>query len=265
MAAEGIPEHAATSAYDERVSAPAADRGPAGLVVDWGGVLTASLDGAMEAWTRQDGIDHEHFKDVMRSWVGRPEPEQAEPEQAEQAEQAEQPVAELEQADDDGPAGQSPVHRLERGELSPPDFEVVLAAELERRGSPVEPAGLLHRMLGGLEKLDDDMLALARRARDRGVRTALLSNSWGNRYPEQLWDGLFDALVISGRVGMRKPEPRIYRHTCDLLGLPPERCVMVDDLEHNIAAAVAVGMIGVRHTSYSDTVLQLQALFEVLR
>ena len=145
--------------------------------------------------------------------------------------------------------------------MPPEDFERALAGELARRGSPVSAAGLLRRMLGGLEKLEDDMLGLVRRARGLGVRTALLSNSWGNHYPDELWEGLFDAVVISGRVGMRKPEPEIFRHTCALLGLPAERCVMVDDLPHNITGAADVGLLGVLHHSYPETLAELEVVF----
>jgi putative hydrolase of the HAD superfamily len=74
---------------------------------------------------------------------------------------------------------------------------------------------------------------------------------------------LFDAVVISGRVGMRKPEPRIFRHTCALLGLSPSACVMIDDLPHNIRGAVDVGMIGVLHSSYPETLAELEGLFDL--
>jgi putative hydrolase of the HAD superfamily len=73
---------------------------------------------------------------------------------------------------------------------------------------------------------------------------------------------MFDTIVISGEVGMRKPEPRIYRHTCADLGLTPAECVFVDDLVHNVAAAVDVGMVGVHHTSYATTEAELSVLFD---
>ena len=222
-----------------------------GLVVDWGGVLTAPLDAAMTRWARSDGISYEHFRDVMRRWVGvRPEPGQ------------EGAFTVAEAAPAAGPGAGSPVHRLERGEIPPEQFEQQLAAELASLGSRVPADGLLRRMLGGLDELDFEMVAMLRRARASGLRIALLSNSWGDHYPEQVRDGLFDAVVISGRVGMRKPEARIYQHTADLLGLPAEQCVMVDDLPHNITGAVEVGMVGVLHDSYDHTVLELEALFD---
>jgi epoxide hydrolase-like predicted phosphatase len=226
-----------------------------GLVLDWGGVLTGSLDAAMNDWADRDGIDFGVFQDVMRQWVGRPGGSEA----AVSREGA--TVAELEQASDAGPAGSSPVHRLERGEISAGAFEKELAAELAVRGAYVPPEGLLGRLLAGLAELDERMLDLLRRARDAGLRTALLSNSWGDHYSQRLWQGLFDAVVISGRVGMRKPEPEIFRHTCERLGLPPQACVMVDDLPHNVTGAVAVGMVGVVHRGYHETVAELEVLF----
>lgn len=104
------------------------------------------------------------------------------------------------------------------------------------------------------------MVAVVRRARSLGVRTALLSNSWGDHYPEALWDGLFDEIVISGQVGLRKPQPEIFRLTCDRLDLSPERCIMVDDLPQNVHAAAAVGMIGVLHRSCDETRAELEIL-----
>jgi putative hydrolase of the HAD superfamily len=107
------------------------------------------------------------------------------------------------------------------------------------------------------------MVGLVRRAHAAGVRTALLSNSWGDHYPDELWDGLFDAVVISGRVGMRKPDPEIFTHTVQLLGLEPGECVMVDDLPHNIRAAVASGMVGVLHTDVDSTRAELEVLLDL--
>ena len=232
-----------------------AERRPTGLVVDWGGVLTAPLDGAITGWASADGVDYQHFRAVMRRWVG------ARPASMEPA--AADGFAVAEAAPDDGPAHDSPVHRLERGELSAAEFEQLLADELAALGSVVPAQGLLARMLAGLEELDPRMLELLRRARAAGLRTALLSNSWGNRYPEEVWDGLFDAVVISGRVGMRKPEERIYRHAAELLDLDPADCVMVDDLPHNVTGAARAGMVGVQHRSFEETVAELEVLFAV--
>jgi epoxide hydrolase-like predicted phosphatase len=208
---------------------------PIGLVVDWGGVLTGGLGDAFGAWAAAEGIEYGHYLAALRTWIG----------------------------PDAVDAAENPVHALERGELEVPDFERRLAVELSRHGSTVSAPGLLQRMFTGLELVEGSMVGLVRRARAAGLRTALLSNSWGNAYPREGWDTLFDAVVISGEVGMRKPEPRIYLHTLELLGLAPEQAVMVDDLRPNVAAAVAVGMVGVLHESYEQTRLELEAVFRL--
>ncbi len=221
-----------------------------GLIVDWGGVLTAPLSDAMLLWAKQENVPIEIFNDVIRSWLGSPAmvpgSDLHEPE-------GPQPVV-------PAPQQNSPVHELERGVLSPHDFEIALAGELRERGADVPSDGLLARVLGGLAELHDDMLGLVRTARAHGIKTALLSNSWGDHYPEHQWAGAFDAVVISGRVGMRKPDRQIFLHTAELLGLPPAECVMVDDLPRNVEAAVAAGMVGVLHRTYEETRTELDIL-----
>ncbi|MFL6139074.1 MAG: HAD family hydrolase [Frankiaceae bacterium] len=202
-----------------------------GLIVDWGGVLTAALQDCMRAWCEADGIDYAAFRSVLRQWLA-----------------------------DLGPVD-NPMHGLERGELAPAEFERALGARLTTRdGRPVESAGLLERMFAAFDH-DHGMAGVVRRAHQAGLRTALCSNSWGNEYPRESWAGLFDAVVISGEVGMRKPEPRIYVHTARAIGLVPEQCAFVDDLPQNVRGAVATGMVGVLHVSTERTTEELEALF----
>ncbi|HSR25543.1 MAG TPA: HAD-IA family hydrolase, partial [Candidatus Eisenbacteria bacterium] len=167
-----------------------------------------------------------------------------------------------------GPAAEAearhnPLHALERGEIGIPHFEERLADELAvRQAEPVDHVGLLQRMFDAIEHAPD-MNALVLRARRQGLRTVLLSNSWGNEYPREGWDEMFHAIVISGEVGMRKPEPAIFHHTLDLLGVEPAEAVFVDDLVHNVRAAVDLGLVGVHHRSYDETVTELEALFGI--
>ena len=107
------------------------------------------------------------------------------------------------------------------------------------------------------------MSALVLRAKRAGLRTGLLSNSWGNEYPREGWDQMFDAVVISGEVGMRKPEPQIFVHVLELLGVRAEETVFVDDLRPNVDAAEALGLVCVHHTSYEETAPELERLFRL--
>jgi len=126
-----------------------------------------------------------------------------------------------------------------------------------RDGRQVSADGLLARMFAGTTYCDP-MHGALQAAREAGLRTGLLSNSWGMAdYPRHLFPSLFDVVVISGEVGMRKPEERIFRHAVDLLGLAPEECVFIDDLEVNVTAAEGVGMTGVLHSDPDATLARL--------
>ncbi len=101
-----------------------------------------------------------------------------------------------------------------------------------------------------------------RRLRTSGVAVALLSN--GDSVPEELARaGLFDSVVLSGEVGMSKPDPAVYRYTAGLLGVSPRRCVFLDDLGGNVAAAVDAGMVGILHREVERTRNELAVLFDL--
>jgi putative hydrolase of the HAD superfamily len=208
-----------------------------GVIIDWGGVVTGPLLDTIDAWIRAEEIDRDSYTAVMRSWVS---------------------------AAYGGAAGDNPVHALERGECTNEEFERALAAELVHvDGRPVVPDGLLARMFAA-GTVENSMLDLIRALRRAGLRTALLSNSWGNDdYPRHLFPDLFDVVVISAEVGMRKPEERIFRHTAALLGLEPQECVFIDDVAANIAAGEAIGLIGVHHREAGPTAVRLTELLGV--
>ena len=211
---------------------------PRGLLVDWGGVLTSGLEAALRRWAELDGFDFDSYLQAVLAWLPAASPEGATAE------------AEL-----------NPVHALERGQIAVPDFERKLASILVRRdGTPVPAEGLIERMFAHFEH-QPAMSALVRRARSHGIRTALLSNSWGNTYPRDTWDGMFDDIVISGEVGMRKPDPEIFLLAARRLDLKPRECVFVDDLALNVEGARALGMTAILHTSYDETRRALESLF----
>jgi epoxide hydrolase-like predicted phosphatase len=204
------------------------------LIVDYGGVLTSPLQDSMRSWCEDDEIDLSALRRVMREWLG---------------------------ASYGAEADANPMHALERGEIAIPDFERELARRLTTHdGRPVEPAGLLSRMFAGFQR-QQPMFDVVRRARGHGLKTALLSNSWGMDYPRDEWDEIFDTVVISGEVGMRKPEPGIYHHTANRLGLAPKQCVFVDDLRPNVTGAAGVGMVGVTFVTAEQAIEELEQLF----
>lgn len=199
-----------------------------GVICDWGGVLTPPLLEGIRAWLCADGIDIDHYYEVTRPYF------------------------------DGSLNGDNPVHALERGEIDTCEFERELAALLRStHGGPVVAEGLIDRMFRSFDPVHD-MYETLHQARAGGAGTALLSNSWGNCYPREYFDRTFDTVVISGEVGMRKPEPRIYLHTCERMGLSPEDCVFIDDLEHNVRTAEELGMTGILHTDAAATKVELE-------
>lgn len=217
----------------EQPSAPASTSARLqGLIVDYAGVLTTPVVETMAAWASEYGIDGQRLRAVLAEWLGSAYGAGVET---------------------------SPVHALERGEITVAEFERELAGRLcTRTGGAVAAEGLLQRMFAGFEAVPA-MHALVRRARATGLRTCLLSNSWGDSYSRAGWEELFDAVVISGEVGMRKPEERIYRHAADAIGLAPASCAFVDDIDANVRAARALGMVAVRHQTPEQTAQSLEA------
>ena len=208
-----------------------------GVITDWGGVLTSPILATVRAWIEADDIDWNSYRTVMKSWVSQAYNGEADP---------------------------NPIHALERGECSGAEFERILAARLFRiDGGAVAAEGLLQRMFAASAPVPA-MYDLIRALRRAGLRTALLSNSWGAlEYPRADFPELFDAVVISGEVGMRKPEEAIFRHTAQALELAPAECVFIDDMQANVAAAQACGMAGVLHTETATTARTLQDLLGV--
>jgi putative hydrolase of the HAD superfamily len=103
-----------------------------------------------------------------------------------------------------------------------------------------------------------------RTLRAAGVTCVLLSNSLGRKpYAGYELESLFDDLVVSGEVGLRKPQPEIYELAASKAGVPPQACVMIDDFEHNAVAARAVGMHAIHHTDVDATLAELEQLFGV--
>jgi putative hydrolase of the HAD superfamily len=145
---------------------------------------------------------------------------------------------------------------LERGAVSDEEFELEFGRLLG-----VDPPGLVGRLFAGLSP-EQAMIDAVSAVRAAGIKTGLISNSWGTGIYERAPLDIFDATVISGEVGLHKPEPEIYRLGAERIGFEPEACVFVDDLRENIAGAEAVGMTAVLHRNPAETIAKLE---EILR
>jgi len=194
------------------------------LLIDYGGVLTTDVFASFAAFCRAEGLAPERVRDAFMA----------------------------------DPQARGLLADLETGALTEAEFEPRFAAVLG-----VGSDGLIERLFGGMAP-DDAMIGAVRAARAAGIRTGLLSNSWGaDRYDHASLNELFDAVVISGKVGVRKPDPAIYELAAEELGLPAAHVVFVDDLRGNLKPARALGMATVHHTTADETIPQIEALLGV--
>ncbi|HKE65642.1 MAG TPA: HAD family phosphatase [Micromonosporaceae bacterium] len=215
---------AARSSVAGIVRADASLPRPRGLLVDWGGVLTTNVFASFDAFCAVEGLEPDRVRDAF----------------------VHDPVAR------DALVG------LELGTLAEPDFESVMAGVLR-----VDATNLIERLMGGAGP-DEAMIAAVRRARAHGIATGLISNSWGaSRYDGDQLSALFDGVVISGRVGLRKPASDMYVLGAEALHLQPTECVFVDDLRGNLKPARELGMTTVHHVDASTTIRQLTEIFGV--
>jgi epoxide hydrolase-like predicted phosphatase len=198
-----------------------------GLLLDWGGVMTTNLFHAFGAFCETEGVAPDLLRQAFRH----------------DEETRDALIA------------------FEEGRMNDDLFASHLARALELPHTRAE--GLIDRMMAGAT-VEPEMVDMVHAARAAGVRVAMVSNSWGEaRYPADLLAELFDATVISGREGFRKPDERMYTLGAERLGLTPPDCVMVDDLGFNLEPAARLGMATVLHAEPAATIARLEGLLGV--
>jgi putative hydrolase of the HAD superfamily len=156
--------------------------------------------------------------------------------------------------------GEHPLYALERGEITEQEFARRLAEQLH---DGFDLARLRQLYFERIEP-NAPMIGFVGDVRRRGLRTALLTNNvreweplWRAKLPEL--DDIFEVVVDSAFVGMRKPEPGIYELTLERLGVRAEECLFVDDLEVNCEAAGALGMTAVRFVHAEQAIEELES------
>jgi putative hydrolase of the HAD superfamily len=194
------------------------------LIVDFGGVLTTSIWPAFAAFCETEGLEPDAVRDLFRA----------------------------------NSEALGLLRQLETGDVEDAEFERRFGALL----GVADSDRLIERLFAGLRP-DEAMIAAVRAARAGGVRTGLISNSWGLGIYDRAPTDLFDATVISGEVGLHKPQPEIYLLAAERLEVDPAECVFVDDLRENCAGAGAVGMTGVLHRDSARTIARLEELLEL--
>jgi putative hydrolase of the HAD superfamily len=197
-----------------------------GLILDWTGVLTTNMAGVIESFEAREGLAKGLFPS---RWAD--------------------------------PRGRELCQRLELGEITQADWNEGFGALL---GIPA--ANLMERLLFDLFPAYD-VMRVAREARAAGVRVGLLSNSLGREpfdpYAGYYLGGNFDAVILSGEHGIRKPDPAIFRLALDRLGVAPGQCVFADDTEENLVPAYQMGMAVIHALDERVTAAVLRELLEL--
>jgi putative hydrolase of the HAD superfamily len=162
--------------------------------------------------------------------------------------------------------GLNPLFELECGRMTEPEFLHTLEFELEEElGRPVSMRAFTDHYWATLTH-NEGLVAFLRDARAAGYRLALLTNNvqeWEPRWrPKWPIDELFETVVDSGFVGLRKPDPAIYALTLERLDLPAEACVFIDDLEPNIVAARECGLHAVHFRDTEQTIDEVRAVLQ---
>lgn len=128
--------------------------------------------------------------------------------------------------------------------------------------SSAEPLRALVMDYGGVLTDGAPMLALPDRARAAGLPTALVSDA--HTVPAAV-RRLFDVVVLGGSIGVRKPDPEVFRRVAAMLGVGPRECVVVDDLLRNVRGARAAGAVVVHHTDSTETIREVELLLDLPR
>jgi putative hydrolase of the HAD superfamily len=200
------------------------------VISDFGGVLTSPLIESFMAYQDESGV---RFEDLGRAMARAAEKH-----------------------------GEHPLFELEKGRITEAEFLAMLEAELD---GDVHLGSLRDTYFAHLQP-NEPMIGFMRDLRGRGLRMALLTNNvrewephWRAKLPEI--DEIFEVVVDSAFVGMRKPDPAIYSLTLERLGdgLRADECVFVDDNEVNVEAAAALGMAAVRFESSAQAREEIEA------
>jgi putative hydrolase of the HAD superfamily len=204
------------------------------VISDFGGVLTTPLAGSYKAFADRTGLSMAELGGALGAIVAR--------------------------------EGAHPLYEMECGRLSEAEFLAGLERAMRKQvGRDISCEGFAETLWSSLAP-NEPMISLMTELRDEGYRMALVTNNV--REWESHWramapvDEIFELVVDSAFVGMRKPDPEIYELTLRSLELPGEACLFVDDLERNCVAARAAGMQTVVYRDADQAIAEIRTALQ---
>jgi epoxide hydrolase-like predicted phosphatase len=204
------------------------------VISDFGGVLTSPLLETFTAFGEASGLRPEQLGNAFVAMMER--------------------------------SGVNPIFELETGRMTEPEFLRGLGAELEAQlGRPVEMTGFGEQFFEHLQP-NERMIEYMRELRGRGYKLAICTNNireWEARWRAMLpVDEIFEVVVDSAFVGLRKPEPEIYRLTLERIGVEAAQALLIDDIELNCQGARDVGIAAVWFRSDEQAIADVEAALD---
>lgn len=153
--------------------------------------------------------------------------------------------------------------RLERNEVGFDEFCDLFELEAKVSGHTIDARAVMASMAGDVRP---QMVEAIRQCKAAGLKTALLTNNWvslDERDPVSERDDvlqLFDVVIESSKVGVRKPDPRFYELACVALDIEPEEAVFLDDLGINLKPARTMGMVTIKVGDPDKAIAELEAV-----
>lgn len=158
--------------------------------------------------------------------------------------------------------------KMERSEVSLQGFVDLFEAEARDQGHKLD-GWMVLKMLSG--EVRPQMVEALRRCKNRFPVACITNNMKAGEGPGMSCSpekvlavaeimAPFEHVIESSKIGLRKPDPRIYEHACDLMGVPPERCIYLDDLGINLKPAKAMGMRTIKVGDPDVAIAELQAM-----
>jgi epoxide hydrolase-like predicted phosphatase len=157
--------------------------------------------------------------------------------------------------------------RLERGEVTMREFFVAFDAEMAAAAGQVRVSGeALMTKIADNTQLRPVMVSAIRTIRSAGLKVGALTNNWASDDQFHKMDVLrpeFDVFIESAKVGLRKPDPKIYELACTAFGVLPAEVAFLDDIGANLKAARALGMTTLKVDDYRETLRELGKLLDL--
>jgi putative hydrolase of the HAD superfamily len=158
--------------------------------------------------------------------------------------------------------------KMERSEVSLDEFVALFESEAEAQGHKLDGWRVLQAISGDIRP---QMVEALRRCKAAFKVACITNNMKAGDGPGMARSAekaaavaeimtLFEHVVESSKLGFRKPDPRIYRYACDLLGVAPERCIYLDDLGVNLKPARAMGMRTIKVGDPDVAIAELEAM-----